>query len=113
MVAGVPEPYNIHARENEDTAVLSITKDAFNGVIAAYPEQNDIIMTNMLLQYGLSRDGEDIGGGAMATQGEDEAFAQMREDIIVRVTACVPVQSLSVTCQKMLHSAMPCACSWR
>lgn len=62
--------------------MFSISKAAFNGVIAAYPEQNDIIMTNMLLQYGLTRDGDDTGGGA-ATQGEDEASAQMREDIIV------------------------------
>lgn len=78
----MPEPYYIRARENEDTAVLSISKSDFNGVIAAYPEQNDIIMTNMLSQYGLTRDGEDTGTGA-AAQGDDEASAQMREDIIV------------------------------
>jgi hypothetical protein len=70
--------------------VLCISKDSFNAVISAYPEQNDIIMTNMLLQYGLSRDGDDIGGGAAAAQGEDEAFAQMREDIIVRSTSMNP-----------------------
>jgi hypothetical protein len=83
VFSGVPEPYNVRARENEDTAVLAISKASFNGVITAYPEQNDIIMTNMLLQYGLTRDGDDTGGGA-ATQGEDDATAQLRGDIIVR-----------------------------
>ena len=72
--AGVSEPYNVRARENEDTAVLAIGKNAFNEVISAYPEQNDIIMTNMLLQYGLTRDGDDTGGGA-AAQGEDDALS--------------------------------------
>jgi hypothetical protein len=79
----VPEPYNIRARENVDSAVLAISKTAFSGIIAAYPEQNDIIMTNMLLQYGLTRDGDDTGGGG-AQQGDDDAAAQMREQIIVR-----------------------------
>jgi hypothetical protein len=106
VASGVPEPYNINARESEDTAVLSISKDAFNGVIAAYPEQNDIIMTNMLLQYGLSRDGDDLGGGAAATQGEDEAFAQMREDIMARSTstAYVKMPRVHVMCY-MRHTS--------
>lgn len=82
LPTGVSEPYNVRARENEDTAVLAISKNAFNGVIAAYPEQNDIIMTNMLSQYGLTRDGEDTGGGA-AVQGDDDTSAQLREDIMV------------------------------
>lgn len=82
LLAGVSEPYSVRARENEDTAVLAISKTAFNGIIASYPEQNDIIMTNMLSQYGLTRDGEDTGGGA-AVQGDDEASAKLREDIMV------------------------------
>jgi hypothetical protein len=99
MLAGVPEPYSIqpyyiYARENKDTAMLSIMWLAFNGVITANPQQNDIIMTNMLLQYGLKWEGGEVGGGAAAAQGEDEALAQMREDIIVRFIACVPVKSL-------------------
>lgn len=83
--------------------MFSISKAAFNGVIAAYPEQNDIIMTNMLLQYGLTRDGDDTGGGAAAQGGEDEASAQMREDIIVR---CVTLPS-HVALQAKLFQASP------
>jgi hypothetical protein len=49
---------------------------------------------------------------AVAT-GEDEAFAQLREDIIVRFSACVPVNSLRVTCQNMLHWTVACSCSLR
>jgi hypothetical protein len=81
----VPEPYTVQARENEETSLLSITKAAFTDVMANYREQNDIIMTNLLLQYGLTRDGEDTAGGsATMKQKDDEGQIKMREGIKVR-----------------------------
>lgn len=93
----MPEPYSVKARENEDSAVLSISKAAVSEVMLSFPEQNDIIMTNLLCQYSLTRDGEDTGGGGGGQ--DDEAQAQMREDIKVHscrhsAACCVPLGSL-------------------
>lgn len=53
--------------------------------MANYPEQNDIIMTNVLLQFGLNREGEDTAGGsATMKQKDDEGQIKMREAIKAR-----------------------------
>jgi hypothetical protein len=95
----VPEPYSVKARENEDSAVLSISKAAVNEVMLSFPEQNDIIMTNLLCQYGLTRDGEDTTGGGGGQ--DDEAHAQMREDI--RVLFCQLMYYVTFSFQCTLH----------
>lgn len=53
----------------------------------SYPDQLDILLTNLLLQYGLTRDGEDVGT-AQTAQAEDSA-APMREDIKVPVSLLI------------------------
>jgi len=90
LAAGVPEPYSVEARENEDTAVLVITKADFDDVISNYPEQSDIILTNSLLQYGLTRDGDDIGVKGFDQHSDEDAYVQLRVSIKVRqVTAVI------------------------
>jgi hypothetical protein len=92
----VPEPYSVKAREKEDSAVLSISKAAVTEVMLSFPEQNDIIMTNLLCQYGLTRDGEDTAGGGGGQ--DDEAHAQMREDIRVLFCQLQYYVTLSLHC---------------
>jgi hypothetical protein len=81
-IAGVPEDVDIRKRDNEDGSLLMITKAALDNIIVSYPEQNDIIMTNLMFQFGLTRDGQDSARGARPNQqGDDEAYARMRESI--------------------------------
>jgi hypothetical protein len=80
--AGVPEDVNIQKRDNEDGSLLIIAKAAFDHIIESYPEQSDIIMTNLMFQFGLARDGQDSARGARPNQqSDDEAYARMRESI--------------------------------
>lgn len=83
--AGVPEPYHVRARESVECAVLVITKARFDSVLAHYPEQNDIILTNLLYQYGLTRDGDDIGNAHVDQGNVDEGFTELRSAIKVRL----------------------------
>lgn len=80
--AGVPEPYNVIARENVDSALLVLSKARYDGVILHYPEQSDIILTNLLYQHGLSRDGHDVGQLTRNVDlSDDEGYAKLRSDI--------------------------------
>eukprot|EP00892_Ulva_mutabilis_P004253 jgi/Ulvmu1/219/UM001_0223.1 len=78
FLLGVPEPYSVKARANEDSAVLVITKADFDDVISHYPEQSDIILTNTLMQHGLTRDGDDIGVKGFDQHADEEGYVQLR-----------------------------------
>jgi hypothetical protein len=72
----------VRARENVDSALLVLNKARFDGVMQHYPEHNDIIMTNLLYQYGLIREGSDTGH-ARAGGSDEESYAQLRSAIKV------------------------------
>lgn len=76
--AGVPEPHEVKARDNEDSAVLVATKASYNEIISHYPEHSDIIHTNMLMQFGLDRNGDDLRTTSTEHQSDDEGYAQLR-----------------------------------
>jgi hypothetical protein len=57
IIAGVPEPYDVQARKNGESTLLATTKASFHELMLSYPEQNDVVLTNLLQQYGLTRDG--------------------------------------------------------
>lgn len=94
MQAGVPEPHNVRARENDDSALLSITKAAYDKLIANYPEQSDVIITSMLYQYGLTRDGgeTEVQQASRKPGGDDEGYVVLRAAIKVcscpHISAC-------------------------
>jgi hypothetical protein len=56
----------------------------------SFPEQSDIIMTNLLSQFGLTRDGQDAAGAQHMSnqQSDDEGYTQMRNAIKVSYHAC-------------------------
>ena len=68
--------------------MLSVTKTAYEKLIANYPEQSDIISTSLLFQYGLNQNGEDVsnaaGGRKPGGGGDDEGQNLLREAIKVR-----------------------------
>ena len=79
---GVPEDFTVKSRDNEDSSLLVISKLAWDTVMLSYPEQSDIIMTNLLFQFGLTRNGEESAiAGRSNPQGDDEGFQQMRQSI--------------------------------
>lgn len=78
----MPEDFTVKSRENENSSLLVISKQSWDTVMLSYPEQSDIIMTNLLFQFGLTRDGEESTyGGRPNQQGDDEGFQQMRQSI--------------------------------
>jgi hypothetical protein len=80
----VPEPYNVRARENDNSALLSVTKAAYDKLVANYPEQSDVIVTSLLYQYALTRDGEESEGqGSRKPGGDDESYMMLRSAIKV------------------------------
>lgn len=87
MNAGIPEPYHVHARENQESALLAIRKATFNELVLTYPDQLDILVTSLLQLYGLTRDGEDAGTSHSATN--DDGAIKMRDAI--KVTLAVPL----------------------
>jgi ankyrin repeat protein len=66
--------------DNEDSSLLVISRSAIDNIFVSYPEQSDIIMTNLLFQFGLTRDGQDTARGTRPNQ-DDEAYLQLRESI--------------------------------
>jgi hypothetical protein len=82
--AGVPEPYSVTVCENSHAAVLVISKARFDSVIAHYPEQIEIILTNLLYQYSLTRDGNDTGGSRHIDISGDDGYVKLRSDIKAR-----------------------------
>lgn len=68
--------------------MLVLTKADFDDMISNYPEQSDIVMTNMLLQYGLTRDGEEICTKGFDKRADEEGYAQLRAAIQVRFLLC-------------------------
>ena len=72
----------MQARTNDESKLLACSKPGFNELMLSYPEQNDIILTNLLNCYGLTRDGQESAMGNSAGQG-DEGVLQMREELKV------------------------------
>eukprot|EP00892_Ulva_mutabilis_P004198 jgi/Ulvmu1/214/UM001_0218.1 len=85
---GVPEPHDVRARQSEDSAVLVATKASFDQVISHYPEHSDVILTNMLMQFGLDRDGSNLGTSFADQQADDEGYAHLRGAIQQELKRC-------------------------
>lgn len=74
----------MRARDDDDSALLSVTKAAYDSLIANYPEQSDLIVTSLLYQYGLTRDGEETESQASRKPGgDDESYIMLRSAIKV------------------------------
>lgn len=49
----------VQARSTSDVTLLVISKFDYEELVHNYPEQNDVIVTNVLSLFGLDKDGND------------------------------------------------------
>ena len=86
VAAGVPEPYDVRAKSNEEAGLLSISKLRFQELTSAYPEQLESMITSLLDQYGLTRTGDDKqanGAHASAAAQQENETEVMRVELKV------------------------------
>ncbi|KAK9811376.1 hypothetical protein WJX72_002779 [[Myrmecia] bisecta] len=74
---GIPQPRAFQARTTADVTLLVISKLDYEEVVQNYPEQNDIIVTNILTYYELDKDGNDLsinkeGGEAVSEDAKEK-----------------------------------------
>lgn len=73
----------MRARADDNSAILVATKAGYDDAISHYPEQSDVVLTNMLLQFGLTRTGDDMDATASDHQADAEGYTQLRGAIKV------------------------------
>ena len=82
----------MQARATSDVILLVISKFDYEDMIVSYPEQNDIIATNVLNIFDLDKDGLDI------TRGKgDIATGSVSDDVKERIR-CRVCNAVSETC---------------
>ncbi len=88
----------MQARATSDVILLVISKFDYEDMIVSYPEQNDIIATNVLNIFDLDKDGLDItrGRGDVATGSISD---DVKERIRCRAFHARPADT------KMMHRA--------
>lgn len=93
----------MQARATSDVILLVISKFDYEDMIVSYPEQNDIIATNVLNIFDLDKDGLDItrGRGDVATGSISD---DVKERIRCRAFHARPADT------KMM--AQGCSSSW-
>lgn len=80
----MPKTYNAIARSTSDVQLLSLEKAVYAQLIAGYPEQDDIIATNLLREFDIKRDGTD-GPSTQQQRAaqDDESHVALRQLIKV------------------------------
>ena len=66
---GISQPRTFQARKTSDVTLLALSKFDYEEVMCIYPEQNDIIVSNVLAYFQLDKDGNDA---SMARQTDPE-----------------------------------------
>lgn len=89
---GVPQTYNAMARSTSDVQLLSLEKAAYAQLISGYPEQHDIIITNLLQKFDISKDGSDGLSMQQMSLQEDESHSQLRQ--LIKVLLDLPTTDL-------------------
>lgn len=57
FLMSVPHPYMAQAHETSSTTLLTLSRAAFDKLLAPYPEAYEQIMNNLLEEYGMDRKG--------------------------------------------------------
>ncbi len=66
---GISQPRTFQARKTSDVTLLALSKFDYEEVMCIYPEQNDIIVSNVLAYFQLDKDGNDA---SLARQTDPE-----------------------------------------
>ena len=75
--------------------MLVLTKDAYIQLTHLYPEQHETVMSNILMTYGVTQDGEVEESGASALRDEDQAQLPRIRKLIQEALRNVKMGSLS------------------
>eukprot|EP00873_Tetraselmis_striata_P016653 jgi/Tetstr1/436917/TSEL_025690.t1 len=73
------QPFKVVCRSTADAKVLVLSRGAYNELLHNFPEQNDVIVSNVLATFGLDAQGEDLPGWSGDT--DDEDFALLRQTV--------------------------------
>lgn len=76
---GMAQPYTLRASGQGDVTLVSFPKLEYESLLVAYPEQQDVIMTNLLTQYELDRNGNELSRAK--SEEEDELFTEIKAKI--------------------------------
>ncbi|GMH40854.1 hypothetical protein BSKO_08758 [Bryopsis sp. KO-2023] len=77
---GVPQPFNYVASNTRDATVLVMNRLNYDQVVSIYHEDHDIVVGNILFQFGLDKDGEEIANGGNPDEIHEEE-AKLKEGI--------------------------------
>ena len=77
-------PAGLQARSTSDVTLLVISKFDYEELVHNYPEQNDIIVTNVLSLFGLDKDGND------SSVSKDAAEDTISEDAKEKLRCALP-----------------------
>lgn len=84
---GIAQREAMSAVQTGDVTLVIFSKLDYEDLMANYPEQHDIILTNLLAQYDLDKNGNEMGHKNAANE-EDENFAELQQAIQVWNVRC-------------------------
>lgn len=90
---GIAQPEALSAVRTGDVTLLLFSKLDYEDLMAFYPEQQDIIITNLLSKYDLDKNGNDMAH--VQIDQEDTHFIELRQAIQVVLSP----ESLTIPCQ--------------
>ena len=76
----IAQPYTVKARSTSDATCLMMSKLDFEELKLHYPEQQDIINTNILARFDLNKDGTNVNL-VQSKEDDDPERVEMREQI--------------------------------
>ena len=62
---GIVQPFAMTACTSSDVILQTITKEAYEEILEHYSEGHGVTSNNLLLSYGLDRNGNALGGAAV------------------------------------------------
>lgn len=64
FLLGVQQQHSVRAPTSSDIQLLVLNKEAAESLLNDYPEQHEIISTNILVKFGMDNKGDNLEGGS-------------------------------------------------
>ena len=77
----------VSCRTTSEATILVLTRPDYNEMMSNYPEQQEIIASNILATFGLDSKGQALPGWTGDGRDDDEAFALLRQMVVEAVLA--------------------------
>ena len=79
-------PAQVQCRITGEATLLVLTRPQFSEMVVNYPEQQDVIVSNILATFGLDTKGQSLPGWTADGREDDEAFALLRQMVVQAVS---------------------------